>query len=229
MEPAETGEMSMRTNSRKRKRAAAQHAKKWDEQFHETASDVEPVASSSEALELLDSLMQFVADDNDDSSIQPETEPDSSKGFLTIDGPASICGSGIITETGETQIELVDPSQWFVETDDSCIETVADQHTSSPSEEYAAEFTCASVSEITSDETSEQAIDSSPVRVTEPSHGERRKHHREDSSHLVWLEYFDPSMQSIGKEAARTENLSAGGMRVCVKAAPSELERVSVT
>ena len=242
--------MSLAKNySRRRKRAAAQHAEKLtdnnapacvDEQICETASDAEPDEMSVEALELFGSLMQFVGNENDDLPIQPETEPDTSAGFETIDDPVSFYESVSGTETEEIQIELIDPSNWFADTDDNCFETVI--------EKRSPELTSASIQEVTSDETSvrdadlvdssavgsvdgmsEPVVDRDIVQATEPVRDERRKNHREDSSHLVWLEYFDPSLQSAGNEAARTENVGAGGMRVCVKTAPSDLQRVRVS
>jgi len=56
---------------------------------------------------------------------------------------------------------------------------------------------------------------------------ERRRHPREDSSDLVWIEYFNADMQCVSKEAARVENVGAGGMRVGTKTTPPEgVERV---
>lgn len=138
-------------------------------------------------------------------------------------------------EIEDVEVELIDPSTWFEDADDGRAELIADQRRSSRAEVRAPEFTPAPVSEIISDETSgpvvemAEVVDSPPVTAAEPVRAERRKHRRDDSSHLVWVEYFDASMQSVGNEAARTENFGAGGMRVLVKAAPSELERVRVT
>jgi CheY-like chemotaxis protein len=58
---------------------------------------------------------------------------------------------------------------------------------------------------------------------------ERRMHPREDSSDLVWLEYYDSSNECTAKEAARVENVGAGGMRVAIKSVSPDLERVIVS
>jgi len=58
---------------------------------------------------------------------------------------------------------------------------------------------------------------------------ERRREPREKRAHPVAVEYLDESMQRIGREAGVTEDVSAGGARVCVKAAPPEFEFVRVT
>src|SRR6185503_958760 len=53
---------------------------------------------------------------------------------------------------------------------------------------------------------------------------DRRRKERRESSEVVWLEYFNESMQCIRQESGRTENISQGGVRVTVKAAPAEFE-----
>lgn len=58
---------------------------------------------------------------------------------------------------------------------------------------------------------------------------ERRREPRENRSEPVAVEYLDESMQPIGREAAVTENVSAGGARVCVKSAPAEFEFARIT
>jgi CheY-like chemotaxis protein/microcompartment protein CcmK/EutM len=192
--------------------------------------------------------MQSAADDYDDSSIQTETEPDASTESETLDDRVRLYVSGIDLETEDVQVELVDPSNWFVDNDEVSFVEAVDHHPSRPCEERSPEITREFVSEIANDkmivgaiewvdssagdnadEMSDQVIDSAIVQPAETAGPERRKHHREASSHLVWVEYFDHSMQSAGKEAVRTENFGAGGMRVCVKAAPSGLERVRVS
>jgi CheY-like chemotaxis protein len=58
---------------------------------------------------------------------------------------------------------------------------------------------------------------------------ERRRKDREERSDIIWVEYFTESMQCIRQEAARTENVSQGGMRIFVKGAPSEFELMRIT
>jgi CheY-like chemotaxis protein len=58
---------------------------------------------------------------------------------------------------------------------------------------------------------------------------DRRRKPREQRADVVWVEYFTESMQCIRQEAGRTEDVSDGGMRVCVKSAPSEFELVKVS
>jgi twitching motility two-component system response regulator PilH len=58
---------------------------------------------------------------------------------------------------------------------------------------------------------------------------DRRRKPRRNCSEVVWLEYFSESMQCIRQEAGRAENISQGGVRIAVKAAPTEFELVRVT
>jgi curved DNA-binding protein CbpA len=58
---------------------------------------------------------------------------------------------------------------------------------------------------------------------------ERRREPREQRAEAVAVEYLDETMQQIGREAGVTEDLSPGGARICVKAAPPEFEFVRVT
>jgi len=57
---------------------------------------------------------------------------------------------------------------------------------------------------------------------------DRRREPREERNEPVAVEYLDESMQRISREAAVTENVSAHGARVCVKAAPPAFEFVRV-
>lgn len=57
----------------------------------------------------------------------------------------------------------------------------------------------------------------------------RRREPREERVEAVAVEYLDSSMQRIAREAGVTENVSPGGARVCVKAAPPEFEFVRIT
>lgn len=58
---------------------------------------------------------------------------------------------------------------------------------------------------------------------------DRRRRPREAASDVIWVEYLDESMQPIAREATRTEDISSGGMRVCVKTPPPEFEMVRVS
>ena len=58
---------------------------------------------------------------------------------------------------------------------------------------------------------------------------ERRREPREERAEPVAVEYLDESMQRIAREAGVTENISLSGARVCVKAAPPEVDFVRVT
>ncbi len=58
---------------------------------------------------------------------------------------------------------------------------------------------------------------------------DRRREPREERAEAVAVEYLDESMQRITREAGITENVSPGGARVCVRAAPDEFEFVKVT
>jgi len=57
---------------------------------------------------------------------------------------------------------------------------------------------------------------------------ERRREKRETLSEPVSLEYFDDAMKSIGRESGKTEDVSPGGVRICVKA-PPDFDYVRVT
>lgn len=58
---------------------------------------------------------------------------------------------------------------------------------------------------------------------------DRRREPREERAEAVAVEYLDESMQRITREAGVIENVSPGGARVCVKAAPPEFEFVRIT
>ncbi len=65
---------------------------------------------------------------------------------------------------------------------------------------------------------------------TKPWKGaERRRKPREERGEPVWVAYFTESLQCLRQEAGRTEDVSQGGLRVVVKAAPSEFEFVRVS
>jgi CheY-like chemotaxis protein len=58
---------------------------------------------------------------------------------------------------------------------------------------------------------------------------DRRRKTRQERNDVIWIEYFTESMQCISQEAGRTENVSHGGLRVYVKAAPSDFELARVS
>jgi len=58
---------------------------------------------------------------------------------------------------------------------------------------------------------------------------DRRRKPREKRRDVVWVEYLTKSMQCIRQESGRTEDVSDGGMRVCVRSAPAEFELVKVS
>jgi curved DNA-binding protein CbpA len=59
---------------------------------------------------------------------------------------------------------------------------------------------------------------------------ERRRWPRENRSQAVWIEYFTDSMECLGREIARTENMSCQGMRIVhLKQAPSGFDVIRVS
>jgi curved DNA-binding protein CbpA len=59
---------------------------------------------------------------------------------------------------------------------------------------------------------------------------ERRRWPRVDISQAVWIEYFTEDMECLGREIARTENMSPQGMRVVhLKLAPPGFEVIRVS
>ncbi|MEW6130269.1 MAG: PilZ domain-containing protein [Acidobacteriota bacterium] len=57
---------------------------------------------------------------------------------------------------------------------------------------------------------------------------DRRREPRKALKETVTIEYLNQMMHTIGEEKGLTENISAGGMRVCLQAVPPELEVVKV-
>lgn len=57
---------------------------------------------------------------------------------------------------------------------------------------------------------------------------ERRREPREDRAEAVEIEYLNDVMEIVGREKAVTENISRGGMRVCVKKPPADFEMIRV-
>jgi curved DNA-binding protein CbpA len=58
---------------------------------------------------------------------------------------------------------------------------------------------------------------------------ERRREKREARAEPISVEYLDETMKCIGREPGITEDVSPGGARICVKAAPPEFDYVRVT
>ena len=58
---------------------------------------------------------------------------------------------------------------------------------------------------------------------------DRRRKPRQERTGVVWIEYFTEAMQCITQEAGRIENVSQGGLRACVKAAPADFELARIS
>ena len=56
----------------------------------------------------------------------------------------------------------------------------------------------------------------------------RRRRDRRELIEIIAVEYFNESMQLVAKEMGRTENISRGGMRVCVRTAPPEFDMIRI-
>lgn len=57
---------------------------------------------------------------------------------------------------------------------------------------------------------------------------ERRRFPREERSERLRIEYLDDSMQSMGKEDVRTENVSRFGLRIVGTTAPSDFDVIAI-
>jgi hypothetical protein len=57
----------------------------------------------------------------------------------------------------------------------------------------------------------------------------RRRRDRRERVEIIVIEYFNESMQMVAKEMGRTENISRGGMRVCVRTPPPEFDTIRVS
>jgi curved DNA-binding protein CbpA len=57
----------------------------------------------------------------------------------------------------------------------------------------------------------------------------RRRRDRREQTEIINIEYFNESMQLIFKEIGRTENISRGGMRACVRTAPPDFDMIRVS
>ncbi|PYP86905.1 MAG: hypothetical protein DMF61_11945 [Blastocatellia bacterium AA13] len=56
----------------------------------------------------------------------------------------------------------------------------------------------------------------------------RRRKPRKSQTEIVVVEYYDESMRALGREMAKTENLSTGGMQISVRTAPAEFELLRI-
>ena len=57
----------------------------------------------------------------------------------------------------------------------------------------------------------------------------RRRRDRHEVIEIILIEYFNESMQLVAKEMGRTENISRGGMRACVRTPPPEFDTIRVS
>ena len=57
----------------------------------------------------------------------------------------------------------------------------------------------------------------------------RRRRVRHEVVEIIAIEYFNESMQLVAKEMGRTENISCGGMRACVRTPPPEFDTIRVS
>jgi len=57
----------------------------------------------------------------------------------------------------------------------------------------------------------------------------RRRRDRREQTEIIAIEYFNESMQQVAKEMGRTENISRGGMRACVRTPPPEFDIIRVS
>lgn len=203
--------------------------------------EVNPDETTVEGWELNDLLSQFTANNKPESTPKLEFGSDECTRFQ------------IVAEAGyqscNTEREPVDPSKWFDHedansTDDSASQAVA-QDEAVGSRETSFDPACSSGLEMLPDETIDASANSSEAagadetvnevaestadQASQPPQVERRHQPRQKSSDLVWIEYFDSSLASIGKEAARVDNFGGGGMRLAVKVAPPDLEKVIVS
>lgn len=212
------------------------------EQPSETSrGEVIPDESTVEGWELYDLLLQFTSNNKPDSTPKREVESDECTRFQIVDDASD--------QSCSTEREPVDPSKWFDHedansADDSAAQAVAQDETVASSE-TSFDPACSSDSEIipadaidasassseggSADETVVEVVESTADLASQPSQVERRRQPRQKTSDLVWIEYFNSSLQSIGKEAARADNFGGGGMRLAVRVAPPDLEKVIVS
>ena len=57
----------------------------------------------------------------------------------------------------------------------------------------------------------------------------RRRRERREVVEIIAIEYFNELMQLIAKEMGRTENVSRGGMRACVRTPPPEFDTIRIS
>ena len=195
-----------------------------------------------EAVELTESLMRFATSCELDSEETPAVDRDGPARFQIVDDLVDIPTLGVASESGHGHINLVDPSTWFETVLGDSGDEIAEESPKPLTEDDSPEISCIIGqrstgehivvnlhSEDSAAEGSDEVLAFREDRTSSLRQNERRQHPREDSADLVWIEYFDDAMECTGREGARVENVSAGGMRVAVRAAPAELERVIVS
>jgi CheY-like chemotaxis protein len=200
----------------------------------------QPGEDAVEAMNLTDSLMQFAADRACGVYEPPETESEGTATFDIIDDQDDIYGIGVSPEGHYAILGLVDTSRWFEHNDarHESYEPVEEQDTYV--DDWSAADAFDEAEQVTYFDTTliDSSIPNGDVMGTEPvesdqdrklEQDDRRRHPREVSSDLVWVEYFNSSNECTAKEAARVENVGAGGMRVAVRSGSPDLERVIVS
>ena len=198
-----------------------------------------------EAINLSDSLMQFAADRDGAAPAHPETESEGTATFDIIDEQDDTYGRGVSPEAHHAILSLVEPSRWFEHNVAlSASYEAVEEEEDPPLDECLAAYPFAEAEQVTYFDL--PLIDSSAQNVDEMGgevvgvelgadqardleQDERRKDPREGSSDLVWVEYFNSSNECTAKEAARVENIGAGGMRVAIKSGSPDHERVIVS
>jgi len=201
-----------------------------------------------EPSDLSDARVQIVAGAEPDLSGPRAMAPDVPTLFDIVaiaDEKAATYRPGVVAESWDVKEELVDTSKWFehnvTEPEDELADSqslgVREETLSGPSfvSTSASTFDVAAAMDdylsiaASVDEIADEQVEPDRPKATTAPRDERRRHPREESSDLVWIEYFNSSMECTGKEAARAENVGAGGMRLSVKNAPTELERLIVS
>ena len=204
------------------------------EQSLETSTThITPNEILTEGWELSDQLVQLIHDCDTDSPPKHKGGHDDCT-FQIIEGD--------IHKSSNTAQEAFDTSKRFERDDAESIAQAETQqekitpditlsdaaHTVALGERSPGPTACASTGN-TADEKGLEIVASNTDDTNDHPRSERRRHTRQDRADLVWVEYFNSSMESTGREAARADNVGAGGMRVTVKTAPSDLERVIVS
>lgn len=197
-----------------------------------------PLQSLSEG-EPVDAAVESAPDDQPHSSFDIVEESSSHSNFI-VDSTAAF-------NHIETDADLVAAKQWFESRAADALDAerctpLADVSSTETAYVYKdGQFVAQSEDQFEGQSEDQSSLSASDEQVYEENQAndevvsalpqdDRRRHPREDSSDLVWLEYFNTDMQCSGKEAARVENMGAGGMRVVIKSVPPEgVERVIVS